>query len=129
MATFDLFVFFLMIRRPPRSTLFPYTTLFRSMPEKAKRTAVRKVAVRAAALKTPTGAPAANAPRIRIADQLFSYCAPWVMLMGTETAKRAFVSNFVLALLSKRRGKNCRRDSNPAVPRMNNGQRETSVVP
>src|SRR6266581_4580734 len=25
-------VFFLMIRRPPRSTLFPYTTLFRSPP-------------------------------------------------------------------------------------------------
>src|SRR2546430_10056527 len=24
--------FFLMIRRPPRSTLFPYTTLFRSIP-------------------------------------------------------------------------------------------------
>src|ERR1039457_6363979 len=27
---FFFFVFFLMIRRPPRSTLFPYTTLFRS---------------------------------------------------------------------------------------------------
>src|SRR3712207_8524695 len=27
----DLFFFFLMIRRPPRSTLFPYTTLFRSV--------------------------------------------------------------------------------------------------
>src|SRR2546425_9328058 len=26
----DFFFFFLMIRRPPRSTLFPYTTLFRS---------------------------------------------------------------------------------------------------
>src|SRR3712207_7760592 len=26
----DIFFFFLMIRRPPRSTLFPYTTLFRS---------------------------------------------------------------------------------------------------
>src|SRR2546430_13379268 len=26
----DLSFFFLMIRRPPRSTLFPYTTLFRS---------------------------------------------------------------------------------------------------
>ena len=25
-----VFFFFLMIRRPPRSTLFPYTTLFRS---------------------------------------------------------------------------------------------------
>src|SRR5207249_11848451 len=28
---FSLFFFFLMIRRPPRSTLFPYTTLFRSL--------------------------------------------------------------------------------------------------
>src|SRR2546422_5672098 len=28
----DFFFFFLMIRRPPRSTLFPYTTLFRSTP-------------------------------------------------------------------------------------------------
>src|SRR5256886_4718751 len=27
--------FFLMIRRPPRSTLFPYTTLFRSVIERA----------------------------------------------------------------------------------------------
>src|SRR3989454_1427972 len=30
-----VFFFFLMIRRPPRSTLFPYTTLFRSMPNVA----------------------------------------------------------------------------------------------
>src|SRR5438874_8192050 len=29
-------VFFLMIRRPPRSTLFPYTTLFRSLNNAAK---------------------------------------------------------------------------------------------
>src|SRR2546422_11655556 len=27
----QVFFFFLMIRRPPRSTLFPYTTLFRSL--------------------------------------------------------------------------------------------------
>src|SRR5438876_10799509 len=27
-----MFFFFLIIRRPPRSTLFPYTTLFRSEP-------------------------------------------------------------------------------------------------
>src|ERR1041385_975030 len=32
------FFFFLMIRRPPRSTLFPYTTLFRSSPRTASRT-------------------------------------------------------------------------------------------
>src|SRR3712207_7701104 len=30
MAMRVIFFFFLMIRRPPRSTLFPYTTLFRS---------------------------------------------------------------------------------------------------
>src|SRR3712207_7344705 len=30
-ADLHLFHFFLMIRRPPRSTLFPYTTLFRSV--------------------------------------------------------------------------------------------------
>src|ERR1039458_2070039 len=29
-AIFPTLFFFLMIRRPPRSTLFPYTTLFRS---------------------------------------------------------------------------------------------------
>src|SRR5947199_10867908 len=28
---YSYFFFFLMIRRPPRSTLFPYTTLFRSI--------------------------------------------------------------------------------------------------
>src|SRR2546430_8761432 len=31
MKTYLYFFFFLMIRRPPRSTLFPYTTLFRSI--------------------------------------------------------------------------------------------------
>ena len=31
-AVFCLKKIFLMIRRPPRSTLFPYTTLFRSIP-------------------------------------------------------------------------------------------------
>src|SRR5262249_60469490 len=30
-VSFSVFFFFLMIRRPPRSTLFPYTTLFRSV--------------------------------------------------------------------------------------------------
>src|SRR5438309_3335189 len=30
------FFFFFMIRRPPRSTLFPYTTLFRSMAKAGK---------------------------------------------------------------------------------------------
>src|SRR2546426_801877 len=41
-----LFVFFfLMIRRPPRSTLFPYTTLFRSAMLQADLHAVRRVRI------------------------------------------------------------------------------------
>src|SRR5690349_25138598 len=44
------FCFFLMIRRPPRSTLFPYTTLFRSErgsrrrldPRRRRRTALTR---------------------------------------------------------------------------------------
>src|SRR2546425_8403918 len=32
-----LYFFFLMIRRPPRSTLFPYTTLFRSQDAPGRR--------------------------------------------------------------------------------------------
>src|SRR2546427_7810851 len=35
-TTSTLSFFFLMIRRPPRSTLFPYTTLFRSGPGPAR---------------------------------------------------------------------------------------------
>src|SRR2546425_3995192 len=32
-----MFFFFLMIRRPPRSTLFPYTTLFRSIAQDGEK--------------------------------------------------------------------------------------------
>src|SRR6267154_4484346 len=39
-----IFFFFLMIRRPPRSTLFPYTTLFRSAAVRSTTSNVRPVA-------------------------------------------------------------------------------------
>src|SRR5690349_23995468 len=42
-----------MIRRPPRSTLFPYTTLFRSLEELTKT--VLRVNITAAAARTPGG--------------------------------------------------------------------------
>src|SRR2546428_14128201 len=37
LVIFSSFFFFLMIRRPPRSTLFPYTTLFRSHSVRGRR--------------------------------------------------------------------------------------------
>src|SRR5258705_13112851 len=46
--------FFLMIRRPPRSTLFPYTTLFRSAIERDERAAeLTRGAVVLAVARTP----------------------------------------------------------------------------
>src|SRR6266511_298119 len=38
--TYPRFFFFLMIRRPPRSTLFPYTTLFRSARDRHPQSAL-----------------------------------------------------------------------------------------
>src|SRR5215471_20924194 len=56
---FYLLFFFLMIRRPPRSTLFPYTTLFRSpaAPTAPAREAARRACGSAPA---PRRAPAAG---------------------------------------------------------------------
>src|SRR5688572_32606635 len=41
---FVLIIFFLIIQRPPRSTLFPYTTLFRSTPQRWNGFRVRNLA-------------------------------------------------------------------------------------
>src|SRR5215813_11891637 len=51
-------IFFLMIRRPPRSTLFPYTTLFRSGWTQAAAPPHRRAAPRLDRLRSPTAAPA-----------------------------------------------------------------------
>src|SRR5437588_12720378 len=45
LACFNFF-FFLMIRRPPRSTLFPYTTLFRSHKHKFRERALPQQKIR-----------------------------------------------------------------------------------
>src|SRR5690349_25085413 len=50
--SFSFFFFFLMIRRPPRSTLFPYTTLFRSIRAPDPDSAARRCAGAAAHRET-----------------------------------------------------------------------------
>src|SRR5207253_11188741 len=57
-----LFFFFLLSRRPPRSTLFPYTTLFRSLdalptPSFATRWLRQRTASPSWALAAATGSP------------------------------------------------------------------------
>src|SRR5256885_15062968 len=51
-TSFSFIFFFLMIRRPPRSTLFPYTTLFRS---DCPRTTSRSSACRGAPWRRQSG--------------------------------------------------------------------------
>src|SRR5256885_11889622 len=57
--------FFLMIRRPPRSTLFPYTTLFRSM-----RTAISRASRRRRTARSATAMPTDTAEFLRSIHQL-----------------------------------------------------------
>src|SRR5438093_7509463 len=61
-----LCVFFLRIRRPPRSTLFPYTTLFRSLSGRSRSAALARAGDGGAHVPLRLGAPAAvDAPEAR----------------------------------------------------------------
>src|SRR3989441_10912102 len=71
-----VFIFFLMIRRPPRSTLFPYTTLFRSRPGEAAEVDGAErghVAAEFRLVWGSLGALAADAPAARV---------PWAKPVG-----------------------------------------------
>src|SRR2546429_8573461 len=86
-----VFFFFLMIRRPPRSTLFPYTTLFRSheplIPPRTPGSRLCRFCVRLRKRKTAGtgsshfGSPVMTARRI----QLFAICA-WPVRQDQRTA-------------------------------------------
>src|SRR2546427_7558341 len=58
--------FFLMIRRPPRSTLFPYTTLFRSSccdaTARGRKTRCRRCSCRSTASRRGLGRPGEQTP-------------------------------------------------------------------
>src|SRR3712207_7201190 len=58
-------VFFLMIRRPPRSTLFPYTTLFRSSAPAVQRSAVAESFGRFGCVRSGTNRQATRAATAR----------------------------------------------------------------
>src|SRR3712207_8834140 len=55
------FIFFLMIRRPPRSTLFPYTTLFRSYGPTEATVEASGISIQGTSIPVPViGRPFAN---------------------------------------------------------------------
>src|SRR5258707_2121018 len=59
----EFFFFFLMIRRPPRSTLFPYTTLFRSPQMVRIIEGQGRLTTRMPPLPLPTGWPVSSTMR------------------------------------------------------------------
>src|SRR5258705_7941474 len=84
-----------MIRRPPRSTLFPYTTLFRSMPIKEYR-ALSVLAMLALALGLLSGVSMArdrNSTRLNSSHLGISY-AVFCLKKKKETRLFAALSDF-----------------------------------
>src|SRR2546430_7087501 len=72
-----LFFFFLMIRRPPRSTLFPYTTLFRSLKqlqqEERLEAGVASLRQARAAVRTLEATPDRKSTRLNSSHSQISY--------------------------------------------------------
>src|SRR3712207_4169768 len=72
--------FFLMIRRPPRSTLFPYTTLFRSAASCCRRATTASSCSRTTA-RRPPGGPAPS----RVVTWCLRGVGPW----GRDAPRRS----------------------------------------
>src|SRR5437016_7096628 len=80
-----MFFFFLMIRRPPRSTLFPYTTLFRSFK-----------------------AFGSDRSEFRQRDPLYWFDSEWIEAVRSEehTSELQSLTNLVCRLLLEKKKKN-----------------------
>src|SRR2546426_186987 len=86
----SFFFFFLMIRRPPRSTLFPYTTLFRS------RLGVRKC------FRTPVSK--------SVTDGCPDRCPDWCPRSEEHTSELQSPCNLVCRLLLEKKKKKSQSD-------------------
>src|SRR5688572_31352630 len=103
---FFFFFFFLMIRRPPRSTLFPYTTLFRS--SVAIRPAVRWMCP--IDMRWTTIMSLKYSPTTRRTFQSFFACVIYLTVFPSErseehTSELQSQSNLVCRLLLEKKKK------------------------
>src|SRR2546430_9562816 len=92
----SIFFFFLMIRRPPRSTLFPYTTLFRS-PH------LRNLPWRRAVLARDVAEPIRAQPHARVQDHPASHDRAAVTRSEEHTSELQSQSNLVCRLLLEKK--------------------------
>src|SRR5688572_32014675 len=94
--------FFLMLRRPPRSTLFPYTTLFRSVSADHV-----DLAVRVSALRHPLPALVAGQFAVCVsAVPLLSRRGAPFLRSEEHTSEPQSQSNLVCRLLLEKKNKN-----------------------
>src|SRR5258708_8773734 len=96
-----------MIRRPPRSTLFPYTTLFRSTADRTVRIGIFPVGVETAQLSR-LARRAAQAPFVR---DVMESLAGRVMIIGVDrseehTSELHSPDHLVCRLLLEKKKKN-----------------------
>src|SRR2546422_8200552 len=98
-----LFFFFLMIRRPPRSTLFPYTTLFRS-PVAAFRDATYEDFLASAVAIGPALAAAGEQPLGTTIRTAVEATARWADRKSTRlNSSHGYISYAVFCLKKKKR--------------------------
>src|SRR3712207_7266407 len=99
--------FFLMIRRPPRSTLFPYTTLFRSRPPHVATRAGHPIEGRRASPVSDAGkARPAGAGRYATTPRLLGRSEEHT----SEIQSRQYL---VCRLLLEKKKKNAAKDTSP----------------
>src|SRR2546430_16452071 len=90
----SLLFFFLMIRRPPRSTLFPYTTLFRSVEH-----AVFKALAKSPADRFPSAAAFSEARSEEHTSELQSQSNLVCRLLLEKKKKKIYVTITLISLI------------------------------
>src|SRR2546426_3304426 len=97
-----MFFFFLMIRRPPRSTLFPYTTLFRSSTPIARHAAIIALPTEAARSRGAIATIAEPAPD-SVAPNAPAPCAAATSRSEEHTSELQSPCNLVCRLLLEKK--------------------------
>src|SRR5258708_31052295 len=100
-----------MIRRPPRSTLFPYTTLFRSCRPRARRR--RPPLFKARVLARDAGTQSSNEEGLSQAHHaLRPRCSPpWIDRKSTRLNSSHQIISYAVFCLKKKKKKKKRRNS------------------
>src|SRR5438034_6984927 len=77
-----------MIRRPPRSTLFPYTTLFRSAENQPRTKIDHRFTANPAERRAPAGSPDRKSTRLNSSHTVISYAVFCLKKKNNDSTNR-----------------------------------------